>query len=364
LEIMPHAYDVEGLYGTRPITGSFVPHSSAIRLVKLKLNCGICTKVCPYHAIIRVPIPCEEACPTAAISKGDDGHEQIDYTKCIFCGKCIVACPFGAIMEKSELIEILQALSGEKEVFALLAPAAAGQFKGSMEQLSGAVKQLGFTGTVEVAFGADQTSEDEAAEFTKKINAGDKFMTSTCCPAYTEAVEKQLPEIKACVSSTPTPMHYTGKYIKDKHPEAITVFIGPCVAKRHEAITDRTVDFVMTFEELGALFVAKGIDIPKCQPEDLLVSGRKNGRGYPVSQGITHAIQSLVPDETEFEPLMIDGLSSKTIKLLKAYAKGKCPGNFIEVMACEGGCVAGPGVFNTPAKATRKVNELVSQSEH
>ena len=198
------------------------------------INCGKCQKVCPYNAVTKVSVPCEEACPVGAISKDKTGRANIDYNKCISCGRCMRSCPFGAVMERSQVIDVLKAIKSGKKVVAMIAPAIAGQFPGTLEQIAQALSVAGFSRIVEVALGADVTTRKETAEFIERMQDGSEFMTTSCCPAYVESVKRHITELIPYVSDTRTPMHYTAEFVKDEEPEAITVFIGPCVAKRHE----------------------------------------------------------------------------------------------------------------------------------
>lgn len=327
------------------------------------VRCGLCMKVCPYHAIIRVPVPCEESCPVGAISKDESGRERIDYSKCVFCGKCVVSCPFGAVMEKSQIIDVLAAAAGPERLVAMIAPALMGQFKVGVGPIAGALRALGFADVVEVAVGADETSRLEADEFVSRMERGDRFMTSSCCYAYDEVVAKHVPELRDYISLTPTPMSLVAAQVKSRWPDSTAVFVGPCVAKRREAIDDENVDFVLTFEELDALFEAKGIRLDACESEGADGEARWLGRGFPVSGGTTKAIQAMVGERRAMNPALIDGLDAQNIKRLRSFAKSECPGDFIEVMACEGGCVGGPAVVADPRKATRRVADFAGASD-
>lgn len=312
------------------------------------INCGKCMTVCPYHAIIRNPLPCEDACPVGAIGKGEDGRVRIDFSKCIYCGKCFRSCPFSAIMERSALINILDAMKKGRRVVAMVAPSVTNQFPGSIEQLFVALKKAGFSEIMEVAHGAELTTLHEAEEFFERMARGDKLMTSSCCPAWVEAAKRHIPDIVPMVSSTPSPMAYAGQLTREKYPDAVTVFIGPCIAKRREAQSDSNVDFVMTFEELGALLAAQEIDVISQVAEPLAEPAASFARNFARSCGVSEAILQEIesekpdPNRTKIDEKFINGLDRKSMNMLKMYAKGKLPGNFVEVMACTGGCVGGP----------------------
>ena len=321
------------------------------------INCGRCLKVCPYHAIVHIPVPCEEACPVGAISKDETGREQIDYDKCIFCGNCMRECPFGAIMECSQMIDVMSRIKEGKKVVAALAPAVAGQFPVEFEKIAAGVLKLGFSEVVEVAIGAEITAEHESHELAEKIEEGQEFMTTSCCPAWVETVKKHIPELQKFVSDTRSPLHYTAELIKQNDPESVVVFIGPCVAKREEAYHDDMVDYVITSEELGAMLVADDVELVDCEPIVLERPADQNARNFAFSGGVTQAVVALSGDN-ELAVTQIDGLDKKNIKLLKAYAKGKCPHNFIEVMSCAGGCVGGPCNINNPNSAKVKISKM------
>lgn len=344
----------------------------AITIVKNKayidpdkcVNCGKCHDVCPYHSIVKIPVPCEEACPVDAIKKDEFGKEHIDYEKCISCGQCLASCPFGAVVERSQMVDVLREVKEtDKKVVAMLAPAVVGQFPGSINNLVSALKKVGFADVVEVAIGADITTQKEAAEFIERMEEGAKFMTTSCCPAYYRAAQVHIPEIKPYVSHTKTPMYYTAELVKQEDPNCIAVFVGPCLAKRAEAEYDPSVDYVLTFEEVGAILVASGVSVDECEPEEFAKVSKAQGRQFPISGGVAGAVASLIGDKADIRPEKIDGLTKDNIKILKRYATKGGENNMLEVMCCEGGCVSGPGCIAIAKKAARSVEAYVKTGE-
>lgn len=343
---------------------SVINGKSVIDPAKCK-NCGMCAQVCPYQAIQKIIVPCESACPVGAIAKGDDGHAKIDFEKCISCGKCVAACPFGAVHEKSQIIDVLKNIKSGKKVIAMVAPAIMGQLPCTPKQLKEAIQELGFFDVYEVAQGADVTTKTEAAEFEERLLHGAEFMTTSCCAGYNELVEKHIPEMKPFRSDTKTPLYYTAEIVKKEHPDAITVFFSPCVAKRREALQTPTVDYVLNYEELGAWFVALNIQVAECGESSFKTEASAEGRNYCVTGGVAKAVQTLLPEEIPAHPVLIDGLNKQTIRDLKKYAKnGMCDlGNLIEVMACQGGCLGGNATVNAYKPALKQVTNYVNESE-
>lgn len=312
------------------------------------VKCGRCEKVCPFNAITRTIVPCEDACPVGAIKKNAAGVAEIDFSRCIFCGQCFRRCPFAAIMERSQLVQILQAMKRGEELVAIVAPSALMQFPGTVEQLFSAIHQAGFSDVMEVALGAEQTTSHEAAEFVEKMLAGQPLMTTSCCPAYVELVRKHVPELLDKVSTTPSPMKFAARLARERHPGAKVVFVGPCIAKRHEAMGAAEVDAVLTFEELGALLAGRNIDLQGQAPWHLERPAEASARNYARSCGVSAAVlaelQRSNPALADFklDVQTINGIDKKTARALRLHAAGKAPGNFLEVMSCQGGCVGGP----------------------
>lgn len=257
-------------------------------------------------------------------------------------------------MSCSQIADVIKLLKRGAEVIALVAPALTGIFPNPRKQLNGALKKLGFSKIYDVAAGADQTAAQEARELTHKLSEKQPFMLTSCCPAWIETVERHLPQLKAYVSDTPSPMQLTAAVAKQRNPHAYLVFIGPCAAKRSEAIQHHTPDYVLTAEELASLFMAKDIDISACEEIPFEQEGSLDGIGFANSGGVASAVQKKIP--TELETFKVDGLNKKSLALLKSFAlKKQAPAPLIEVMCCEGGCSAGPCSFETPVRAANRI---------
>jgi [FeFe] hydrogenase (group B1/B3) len=333
------------------------------------VNCGLCLQNCPYHAIIKIPVPCEEACPVGAISKNEKGKERIDYHKCIFCGNCMRECPFGAMMDKGQLVDVVKHIMAGKTVVALYAPAAAAQFRLAPGQLEGALVEAGFSQVVEVALGADITADKEAEEFAERMERGEKLMPTSCCPAYVRAVRLHVPDLEPCVSGTRSPMHYAAEIAKREYPGCVTVFIGPCLAKRREGMDDEYVDYVLSLEETGTLLVAKQIETAKARALPGKEIPTATGRGFAKSGGVAAAVRARLKDPSILREALIDGLDKEGMKKLTAFGNiqaGKAsqsPGapNLVEVMCCQGGCIAGPSVITNPRVAGGLLDKYAEQ---
>ena len=321
------------------------------------ISCGICESVCPYHAIIYAPVPCEESCPVGAITKNERGKETIDFDKCTYCGRCVMACPFGAIVEESHLFDVIFNIKRKKKVVAMLAPSVAVQFKCSLPQMKEALLKIGFYDVIYVAEGADQTSEHEAREFEEKNG---ELLTTSCCPSFVNIIEKHVPTLKEHISHTPSPMVFTAQIAKERHPNAQTVFVGPCLAKKAESFKVMGIDMVINFEELDAMLLACEIDPATLSPEGQSIAATPEAWGFAGTGGVLEAVKKRLAPEVDIRPLVINGLDKKSIKMLNTLKKGN-QYNFVEGMSCEGGCVGGCYMSVKPAVAQNRLKMLKEQ---
>ena len=334
------------------------------------ISCGKCKTVCPYDAISKKERPCAKACGVSAIETDEQGRAKINVDKCVSCGMCMVSCPFGAISDKSQIFQLARALTEGDEIVAEIAPAFAGQFGDNItpRNLKAALQELGFSEVYEVALGADIGAIAEARHYVHKVATGElPFLLTSCCPSWAMLAKKYFPDMIDQVSQELTPMVATARTIKKEHPNARVVFIGPCAAKKLEAMrrTVRSdVDFVITFEELQAMFDAKDIDLLEYEAEYSFHNATGAGRGYAVAGGVADAIEQCVKEyypDVEVKIEHAEGLA-ECKKILSMAKVGRMNGCLIEGMGCPGGCVAGAGTNLQVAKAQKKVKEFVDGS--
>jgi len=352
------------------------------------IKCGKCIQVCPYNAPTRRNRPCAEACGVDAISTDSEGYATIDHDKCVSCGLCIVSCPFAAIAEKSSIVQVVELLKSQvKDAVAIVAPSFVSQFGPlvSPEAIFEGIKRLGFKDVEEIAYGADLSVLSEAEELKELIhelnyceqpnsNNSNKdakaqiqtdgkdnepkkdFIGTSCCPSWVQAARKFFPDLSHNISESYTPMVETAKKIKKRNPKAKTVMIGPCLSKKAEALNEEVcqfVDYVITFEELAAMFRAKDIDLTEIKPSEVIDTGSQLGRGFPVAKGVATAVISQVTADLEKEGIKceIPYVNAETLhdcrKMLDQIKKGKIEPKplLVEGMACPNGCIGGPGTI-------------------
>ena len=337
-------------------------HTAHIDKSKCK-ECGMCARVCPYSAIHNYKRPCETACKVKAISMGEDKQACIDNDKCISCGACVYQCPFGAITDKSFILNVIDILkksqnNSKYKVFAVVAPSIPSQFTyAKIGQVITGLKELGFFTVIEAALGADMVAEAESKELAEK-----GFLTSSCCPAFVDYIHKAYPDLVPLISHNLSPMATIAKYIKEHEGECKVIFIGPCTAKKMEVQKDSVkpyVDAVITFEELQALFDSKDLDITTLG-ESVLDNASYYGRIFARSGGLSDAVKEGLKEQGledfELKPCACDGIEACRVALIKK-SKGLLDANFIEGMACVGGCIGGAGCLTHGEKNKMEVDK-------
>lgn len=338
-------------------------HNHVAHIDKSKcVECGQCAKVCPFSAIVNRKRPCQISCKVKAISINDDNAASINDEKCIQCGACVYQCPFGAITDKSYILNVIDIIkksdnNKKYKVYAIVAPSISSQFTyAKLGQVISGLKELGFFTVVEAALGADMVAHAEAKELSEK-----GFLTSSCCPAFVSYIKSSFPNLLPLVSHNLSPMATLAKYIKETDKTAKIVFIGPCTAKKAEAQLETVkpyVDAVLTFEELQALYDSRNIDITTLG-EDVLDNASYFGRIFARSGGLSDAVQQGLKEqniEFDLKAIPCDGIEECRVALLKKN-KNVLQANFIEGMACVGGCIGGAGCLTHGEKNKAEVDK-------
>ncbi len=330
-------------------------------------ECGMCANACPYNAIAHLERPCKKACPVDAITYDEYGICVIDEKKCIQCGMCIHSCPFGAIGSKTFIVDVINLIRAGKRVVAMIAPAVEGQFGPDITMASWrtALKKIGFADMIEVALGGDMTAAAEAEEWAEAYKQGKK-MTTSCCPAFVNMIKQHFPMLLDNMSTTVSPMCGVSRMIKAEDPETVTVFIGPCIAKKSETMDlniQGNADYALTLGEARAMLRAKGVEL---EPEEnTLQNGSVFGKRFGNGGGVTAAVLQCLKEQGENADINVmkcNGAAEckKALLLLKV---GKLPADFVEGMACVGGCVGGPSKHKTEQEAKKARDLLIGQAD-
>lgn len=295
---------------------------------------------------------CINVCPFHAIHPGETGDIKVDEDLCAGCSYCIQECRAKNLTNSKDIIPALQALRAHKGlVYALVAPAFLGQFSSEVTpgKLRNALKEIGFDGMIEVALFADILTLKEALEFDKNIvTEKDYQLTSCCCPVWIAMIRKIYHDLVPHVPPAVSPMIASGRAVKVMHPDALTIFIGPCLAKKAEArekdIAD-AVDYVLTFQEVQDIF-----NVMKINPADMEESEKDHssraGRIYAHTGGVSEAVKLTLERLNPHRDISIHTRQADGIPACKAMVNdivsGNINANFFEGMGCVGGCVGGP----------------------
>lgn len=338
-------------------------HNYVAHIDKTKcIECGQCAKVCPYTAIVNRKRPCQNACKIKAIAIREDGAADIDNSKCIACGACVYQCPFGAIMDKSFIINVIDMIQKSQnntkyKVYAVIAPSISSQFTyAKLGQVVTGIKELGFHTVVEAALGADMVAAAESRELAEK-----GFLTSSCCPGFVAYIKKTFPALVPNISHNLSPMATIAKWIKSREPDCKIIFIGPCTAKKAEVQLESVkpyIDAAITFEELQALIDSRDIDLTQLE-EGVLDNASYFGRIFARSGGLSDAVAQALKEQSidfDLKACACDGIEECRMALLKK-SKNLLNANFIEGMACVGGCIGGAGCLTHGEKNKTQVDK-------
>lgn len=318
--------------------------------------------------------PCAASCLFDAIRRDENGNAVIDKDKCAGCAECIGKCRANKLAGSREILPVLAALDNPPgPVYAMIAPAFIGQFPGGVTpgKLRSAFKRLGFAGMVEVALFADILTLREALEFDRRIRSEKDFLlTSCCCPVWIAMIRKVYSQFIPYVPGSVSPMVACGRSIKRLVPGAVTVFIGPCVAKKAEArepdIAD-AVDFVLTFQEMRDVLHAFEID-PQTLADDPRDHSSRAGRIYARTGGVSESVQSTVARLNPGRSIAVKARQADGVpacrEMLDALKEGRPEANFLEGMGCVGGCVGGPKAVLNRVEGGKNVDEYGAQAAH
>lgn len=275
---------------------------------------------------------CIRHCPVKSIRFSGD-RAYIIHDDCILCGHCFVVCPQNAkkIQDETEKVKVL--LQSRAPVIVSLAPSFIANFNGAgIESMREALKKLGFFDAEETALGATTVKR----EYDRLVNEEHSdIIISSCCHSVNLLIQKYHPAVLPYLADVLSPMQAHCADIKKRHPDAKTVFIGPCIAKKDEAQRyGDIVDAVLTFDELSAWFKAENIT-PKPVKDETDTS---LARFFPTTGGI---LKTMAMDNPHYTYMAVDG-AENCLAALKDIESGLIHHCFIEMSMCAGSCIGGP----------------------
>ena len=281
---------------------------------------------------------CIRNCEIKAI-KCVDGQARVIEEECVLCGKCTLVCPQNAKKIFSDLENVQALLEAKRKVYVSLAPSYISAFPGvSFGQISAAIKQLGFIGVEETAIGATEVSREFASMLARKKM---KNVITTCCPTVNLLVEKNYPSLIPYMAPVVAPATAHAKMLRNIYGNRVkVVFIGPCISKKHEAQRGGAIHSVLLFDELREWFAREGIRLDTPDSEAAEMHGTLS-RLYPVPGGIIRTIPAT--SRAGYHTVAVDGLG-RCISILDSLRDHDLEGYFLEMSACAGSCMEGPGM--------------------
>lgn len=285
---------------------------------------------------------CVRQCPVKAI-KIENGHASVLSEKCIACGNCVIACPSNAKRVRSDIDKVKTMFLAQKEVYVSLAPSWSGVFDYKSEKIITILKKLGFKGVSETALGAQEVS----IKVAETLNSEEKgLFISSACPAIVDYIRLYNPKFTNNITALASPALTHAKMLKDTYGENISVvFIGPCVGKKSESDNHKDlIDVSLTFEELKVWLADEAIDIASlvADPNNTFVpESAFEGALYPLDGGMNETIRRIGIKKN------VQLLNICSLQAFENSLKGLNPEKinnpiFIEALACDGGCIAGP----------------------
>jgi len=320
--------------------------------------------ITPHDAIVHtIPDKCRRCyacirnCPARAI-KVQEGQAQVIKERCIGCGTCTQVCSQKAKHVKSDVGIVWQLLSEKVPVIVIVSSSFPAAFPDiSAGQLVTALKKLGFTEVMEVAFGAELVAR---AYRNLILQDGERQFILTCCPAVVDFIEKFYPQLISLAAPIVSPMVAMGRVLKRKYnPRAKVVYIGACIAKKIEAKSEavgNVIDAVLTFVELKEMLAFKEIILPEQEESDFSGPKAHLGRMYAVP-GVLLKMANLAPDVMKNDVVVAEG-RERVLEILKEVATGAINARFLEPFFCEG-CVNGPMIGNDLSFFRKK--ELITE---
>lgn len=287
---------------------------------------------------------CVRRCPVKAIHVEND-HAVVSAEDCIYCGTCVMTCPNNAKVVRDDLRMVRNLVSARKDVILSIAPSFVSEFPGvNPAKFSTAMKRLGFAHVRETAVGANIVSR-RVAELMAQTSSH-RLQISSACPVVVELIQRYYPRFSAYLTPVDSPIIAHAKAIRREFPEAPVVFLGPCIAKKHEHdLQPNLLNAALTFEEMRRWMMMAGVeDIDRLEPDpDYHLPG--DGAYYPIEGGmlrsVTRNLLQLAPEQ-EFQPMVITGIKAITEMLETIEPKTLEQPVFVEALACPGGCVCGP----------------------